>query len=250
MAKTTNISQNTTEVSDQVLISNKSKQKNLRRATSDNIAEVFDSQLKRWNVFIIDGLKYRFNWKDKLVIDKNAKKSADLQRKEYKDIIDVSPHELKLKLLEKKPYAPKYEFEVKSLDEMKIDEVRRRIELATMLDGYGVETIAFEDFKSLSEIKWTEGLKEKLDQLKWKPYAPKYVFQVKTLDEMDMEEIKRRIELATKLEQNRGRKIYDFHWFEREIYKQNRYRKNKKKNRVNQELKEKKMLENFNWYDI
>jgi len=63
------------------------KNQEIPKITSDKLFHIFDLKLKRWNVVIIDWIKYHFNWKDKLYIDKNAKKSADLQWKKYKDVI-------------------------------------------------------------------------------------------------------------------------------------------------------------------
>ena len=73
-------------LSENSLIKNK-KSNNLYRTTSDNLADIFNLGLQRWNVVIIDWLKYHFNWKDKFFIDKNAKKSADIQWKTYKETI-------------------------------------------------------------------------------------------------------------------------------------------------------------------
>ena len=51
------------------------------------MVDIFDLWLQKWNVIIIDWLKYRYNWKDMFVIDKNAKKSADIQWRQYKEVI-------------------------------------------------------------------------------------------------------------------------------------------------------------------
>lgn len=59
------------------------------RVTSDKLFNVLDLNLKRGNVVIIDWLKYRFDWGNKLYIDKNAKKSADIQWKKYKEVVDL-----------------------------------------------------------------------------------------------------------------------------------------------------------------
>ena len=71
----------------QTLINRNGKSKNIYRTTSDNLVDIFDLWLQKWNVIIIDWLKYRYNWKDMFVIDKNAKKSADIQWRQYKEVI-------------------------------------------------------------------------------------------------------------------------------------------------------------------
>ena len=68
-------------------LSKNKKSNNLYRTTSDNLADIFNLGLQRWNVVIIDWFKYHFNWKDKFFIDKNTKKSVDIQWKSYKEII-------------------------------------------------------------------------------------------------------------------------------------------------------------------
>ena len=73
----------------QAMINRNGKSKNIYRTTSDNLVEIFDLWLQKWNVVIIDWLKYRYNWKDMFVIDKNAKKSADIQWKQYKEVIKL-----------------------------------------------------------------------------------------------------------------------------------------------------------------
>lgn len=61
-----------------------------RRFSSDLLGAI-DSKLKKWNVAIIDWLKYHFDWKHSFIIDKNAKKSADAQwNNNYKDKIDLT----------------------------------------------------------------------------------------------------------------------------------------------------------------
>ena len=66
----------------QTLINRYRKSKNIYRTTSDNLVEIFDLWLQKWNIIIIDWLKYRYNWKKMFVIDKSAKKSADIQWKQ------------------------------------------------------------------------------------------------------------------------------------------------------------------------
>ena len=83
------ISQNTPDMSKDILRNNWVKGKNLYRTTSENLADIFNLWLKKWNVIIIDWLKYRFNWKDMFVIDKNAKNSANIQWKTYKETISL-----------------------------------------------------------------------------------------------------------------------------------------------------------------
>lgn len=89
---------------------NKDKRDGIIRTTSDNLTETISKRpnLKKWNVVIINGLKYHFNWKDRFIIDKNAEKSAKLQWKDYKEV--VATLELKLKLLKWKQYAPEFAF--------------------------------------------------------------------------------------------------------------------------------------------
>lgn len=81
----------------QTLINRYGKSKNIYRTTSDNLVEIFDLWLQKWNIIIIDWLKYRYNWKKMFVIDKNAKKSADIQWKQYKEVIkfDYSSYALR-----------------------------------------------------------------------------------------------------------------------------------------------------------
>ena len=88
MSKEANISKITSGVSKENLGYNW-KTKDLYRTTSDNLSEIFNLWLKRWNVIVIDWLKYRFDWKDRFFIDKNAKKAADLQWKEYDEVISL-----------------------------------------------------------------------------------------------------------------------------------------------------------------
>ena len=113
---------------------NKNKESGILRATSDNLTETISKMpnLKKWNVVIIDGIKYHFNWKDKFIIDKNAKKSAELQWKDYKEV--VVTRELKWK-----PYAPEYVFQVENVDKMWNEEVKKRIGLAITLEEYGIK---------------------------------------------------------------------------------------------------------------
>ena len=89
MTKGTNSPQVASSVSKEVLRSDWVKGKNLYRTTSDNLSEIFNLWLRKWNVIIIDWLKYHFNWKDMFVIDKNAKKSADIQWKKYRETITL-----------------------------------------------------------------------------------------------------------------------------------------------------------------
>ena len=200
--------------------SNQSKKGNLLRATSDNLTEVISqrSNLKKWNVVIINGLKYHFNWKDKFIIDKNAQKSAELQGKEYKYEEVVNIFELKLKLLKWKKYAPKNTSEKKQLGKLKKKEIERRIWLATTLEKYGVEVRDFWTFEwDLWEIKRTKELKSKLDQLKWKKYAPRTIGNVQDLEKMEKKEIERRIWLATTLEKYEV-EVRDFWTFEWDLW--------------------------------
>ena len=62
---------------------------NIPRITSNKLFDLLEFDQKRGNIVIIDWLKYHFNWRDKYYIDKNAKKSADIQWKKYKEMIDL-----------------------------------------------------------------------------------------------------------------------------------------------------------------
>ena len=167
--------------------------------------------LKKWNVVIVDWLKYRFNWKDALVIDKNAKKSAEIQWKEYKTIISLH----KLNLLKWKSYAPYYPHDVVSLDKMPKDEIDRRVALATKLySEYNIETSNFYGFDGLWQITRTEELWVKLKLLKWKSYAPHYLHDVVSLDKMPKDEIDRRVALATKLYSEYNIETSNFYGFD------------------------------------
>ena len=99
------------------------------------------------------------------------------------------------------------------------EEIERRIGLATVLEEYGIKVINFDEFEwHLWKIEWTEELKSKLDQLKWKQYAPRHAFEVEKLDKMWKEEIERRIGLATVLE-GYGIKVLKFDEFEWHLWK-------------------------------
>jgi len=87
------------------------------------------------------------------------------------------------------------------INKMDIEDVKRRVELATKIEEYGVKIDIDEFIVDLPVIIWTLNLKEKLDLLKWKLYAPTTLSEVKYIDEMDIEEIRRWVESATKLEE-------------------------------------------------
>ena len=141
-------------------------------------------------------------------VDPNQAKKENLLWSVSDNIIEIIS--LKSDKLKWKPYAPRYAFEVEALDKMWKEEIERRIGLATVLEEYGIKTLDFDDFEwHLWGIEWTEELKSKLDQLKWKQYAPEFAFEVEALDKMWKEEIERRIGLATALEEY-GIKILDF----------------------------------------
>ena len=152
--------------------------KDILRDTLDYLTKVISqrSKLKKWNVVIIDGLKYHFNWKDKLIIDKNAAKSVDIQWKHCEHVIKLTIGK---------------------------SEIKRRVELCGKLAKYRIKPGTYNNLYSfercLWEITWTEDLQKKMDLLKRKPYAPLYAYHVVSLDKIDESEVKRMVELHDKL---------------------------------------------------
>ena len=168
----------------------------MHRTKLKDLAGIFTAWLNDGNVVIVDWLKYHLHW-NKLIIDKNAAKSADIWWKHYESVI-ISNDEL----LKWKPYAPSQGDEVILLNNMAKSEVIRRVELVDKLVKHGIKlkNINFLDFeKFLSQITWSEKLQKKMDILKWKSYAPCYAFEVVSLSQLAESEVSRRVELVGKL---------------------------------------------------
>ena len=168
----------------------------MHRTKSEDLAGIFTAWLNDGIVVIVDWLKYHLHW-NKLIIDKNAAKSADIWWKYYESVI-ISNDEL----LKWKPYAPSQGDEVILLNNMAKSEVIRRVELVDKLVEYGIklENINFHAFEEhLSQITWSEELQRKMDILKWKSYAPCYAYEVVSLSQLSESEVSRRVELVGKL---------------------------------------------------
>ena len=107
--------------------------------------------------------------------------------------------EKKLNLLKWKPYAPEDITDVSKLNELDINEINRRIKLAAKLEqDFWIEIRYFNiGFEFLGKIKWNKKLEDKLNLLKWKPYAPENIFDVSRLNELDITEISHRIITAS-----------------------------------------------------
>ena len=143
--------------------------------------------------------------------------------------------EKKLNLLKWKPYAPSLLQDVVTLDKIKIEELRKMINLATKLEqDYWIKTESFDpsllglgiieretklgnelkklEWKPYARIGAIQLLKNKLDLFKWKPYAPIEATDVLFVSRLEIEELSEMIDLATKLEQGYGIKVNTFDW--------------------------------------
>jgi len=130
-------------------------------------------------------------------------KLRDPDFEEFWKIVSAEDLKVKLELLKWKSYAPTTLKGAILLDKIDIDEIKSRIYVATKLEQYGIEiwndTSSKYEFATMT-IKFTEDLENKLKLFMWKSYAPMWMNYVETLDKTDIDEVKRRIDLATKWE--------------------------------------------------
>ncbi len=137
-------------------------------------------------------------------------KLRDSDFEKFWKIVSAEDLKVKLELLKWKSYAPTTLKGAILLDKIDIDEIKSRIYVATKLEQYGIEiwndTSSKYEFATMT-IKFTEDLDNKLKLFIWKSYAPMWMNHVEMLDETDIDEVKRRIDLATKWEEY-GIKIY------------------------------------------
>lgn len=118
----------------------------------------------------------------KIALAKKYKEKYGMQTIEFEDYYKYlwEPNEElreKLELL-KRPYAPKFVLRIEELNKLSKEEIELRNKAVEELEKYGIKITDFCEFyyimpKIYQELENNEELKNKLEEMNWRPDAPK-----------------------------------------------------------------------------